>query len=94
MKAMTRKKYIISLLIIALITVLWLTRIFPSVLSILTATKYVKDKYPDKNFEYIFVEYSSAHGDCFVYFVDKNDNKIVIMTSPFRVMYDPLNQPR
>jgi len=94
MKAMTRKKYIISLLIIDLITVLWLTKIFPSGLSILTATRYIKNKYTDKNFKYSFIEYSSAHGDYFVHFVDKNDNKIAIMTSPFRVMYDPLNQPR
>lgn len=91
-RTMSRKRFIIVILII-LVILLWVTRIIPSGLCILTAKRYIKDKYPEMNFEYSFVEYSSAHGEYFVHFENINGNKIALMTSLFRVLYDPLNPP-
>ena len=92
MKTLIAKKFIVVVLII-LIFLLWIARIIPSGLCILTATRYVNDKYTDRDFKYNFIEYSSAHGEYFVHFVDRDGKRIAIMTSPFRVSFDPLNLP-
>lgn len=92
MKMLILKKFILVTIII-LFVLLWITRIIPSGLCILTATMYISDKYPDRDFKYSFTEYSSAHGEYFVHFLDRDGEKIAIMTSPFRVSFDPLNLP-
>lgn len=92
MKILSRKKSIAVMLVI-LAVIFWTGRIIPSGLCIITAARYVNDKYPDRDFKYSFVEYSSAHGEYFVHFVDENGERIAIMTSPFSVRYDPLDVP-
>lgn len=88
-----RKRFIITISVIILLAGLWLTGIMPSRLCILTATNYINGKYPDRSFDYNFIEYSKAHGEYFVHFVDKDGKKIALMVSPFGVLYDPLNPP-
>ncbi len=87
------KKFIIILLVIILITVLWSVRIIPSGICILTAKNYVNAKYPDRCFEYSFIEYSLAHGKFFVHFSDREGKDLNLMTSIFGVDYDPLDPP-
>ena len=93
MSALKSKKLIISLVVIILVTFLWVTRIIPSGICILTATRYINDKYPGRNFQYSSVEYSSAHRKYLVHFVDNDGININIMTSIIGVSYDPLDPP-
>lgn len=90
---MRKEKIIIPIVIVLLIVIMWVTRILPSGFCILTAANYVEHKYPDRSFKYSFIEYSSVHEAYFVHFADKDDNKLAIMTYPFRVWYDPLDPP-
>lgn len=88
-----KKSLIIPLVTIIIIAALWITRLIPSGLCILAAKSYINDKYPERKFEYSFIEYSSAHGKYFVHFIDKDGNKINVMTTIFGVDYDPLAPP-
>lgn len=94
LKILSRKKFIIPIFIFILVVTLCLTRTIPSGICILTAIKYVNDNYPDSNFKYEFVEYSPFHDDYLVHFIDRDGNKMALMTSPLGgVIYDPLNPP-
>lgn len=92
-KTPIKKKVIISIFAIIMVAVILFARIVPSKACILTASVYIKIHYPNRNFKYDFIEYSSAFGEYFVHFVDKDGKKVGLMTAPFMVMYDPLNPP-
>ncbi|MGF7057470.1 hypothetical protein [Brassicibacter mesophilus] len=94
MKNLFRKKSIIAIFIFILIIVLYLTRIIPSGLCMLTAIKHVNDSYPDMGFKYKSIEYFSVIDDYLVYFVDKNGYEMALTVSPLGgIIYDPLNPP-
>lgn|GEM_PF-4311880 len=86
-----RNKVVIFIVILALCMGLLAAKIISPRLCIITATKYMNERYPEKCFKYDFVEYSSAHGEYFVYFTDKDGVRVAIMTSVFQVDYDPLS---
>jgi hypothetical protein len=88
-----KRKAIISIFAIIMVTAILFAGIMPSRACILTATVYIKIHYPDRNFRYDFIEYSSAFGEYFVHFEDKDGKRIGLMTAPFIVLYDPLNPP-
>lgn len=93
LKPPLRKRIIIPISIVILLVILWLTGVIPTGLCILSATNYINKQYPNRSFDYSFIEYSKAHGEYFVHFVDKDGKKIALMVSPFGVLYDPLNPP-
>ncbi|MCC5911288.1 MAG: hypothetical protein JJT76_12695 [Clostridiaceae bacterium] len=93
MRFIKHKKITILITVVVLISILWGTGILPSRLCIYTATRYVESRYPEKEFQYSFIEYSSAHGDYFVHFIDKGGEQVAFMVSPSGVVFDPLNLP-
>ncbi len=88
-----KKRLIIPVVIIITVITLWVTGVVPSGICILTASRYVNEKYSERNFQYDFIEYSSAHSKYFVHFKDNEGKDIGVMTSIFGVDYDPLDPP-
>jgi hypothetical protein len=91
-RRINKKAVIISLLVFVLIIVLWITRVIPSGLSILAANSYVHKNYPEREFKYRSVEYSSVHDDYLVHYADKDGKDYTLLVSPenFQILHDPL----
>ena len=75
---MNRKRIIIVTIIIILVIVLglWISGIIPKQVARIFATNYLKKNFPEKQYEYVDIEWSSSFGGYSIKFKDEND-KIV-----------------
>jgi len=75
---MNRKRIIIVTIIIILIVILglWISGIIPKQIARISATNYLKHNFPEKQYEYVNIEWSSSFGGYLISFKDENDKKI------------------
>jgi hypothetical protein len=84
-----------SLLIIA-IFLFWVTGVIPSFIAKISAEKYVKSKYIDRDLKITEVYWDKNMDRYFVSFTDESGNRCNFKMSeyiPSTVMYDPLDPP-
>ncbi len=75
---MNKKRIIITMVIIVLMIILglWISGIIPKQIARISATNYLKENFPKKEFEYVDIEWSSSFGGYSIKFKDESD-KIV-----------------
>lgn len=75
---MNKKIMIIVAIIIILVVILglWISEIIPKQIAKISATNYLKKNFPEKQYEYVDIEWSSNFGGYSIRFKDEND-KIV-----------------
>ena len=86
---MNQKKLCIILIIILIgIFMLWITGIIPKQIAKFSATSYLKNSFPKKNYEFVNIEWSSSFDGYLINFKDEND-KIVsfIMNNKYFPIY-------
>jgi len=78
---MYKKKIIVVMVIIALISVLglWISGIIPKQIARISATNYLKKNLPKKQFEYVDIEWSSSFGGYSIKFKDENDEIVAFI---------------
>lgn len=86
---------LIILIVIILIAILWIGGIIPRQIGKIAAISYVQENYPDKNLNFIRMDFSPAHGDYFAVFDDGNGKiygfqllgkylPIIVWSDPFK----------
>lgn len=72
---MDKKRIIIVTIIIILVVILglWISGIIPKQIARISATNYLKKNFPEKQYEYIDIEWSSSFGGYSIRFKDEND---------------------
>ena len=92
-----KNKYIIFIIVVALVAVLWMSSIIPRQIGKIAAINYVQDNYPHKNLEFISMDFSSAYGSYFARFEDEEGNtynfEMMSKYLPIIVWRDPLQKP-
>ena len=79
---MNKKRIIIvTIIIIVIILGLWISGIIPKQIARISATIYLKNKFPEKQYEYVSIEWSSSFGGYSIRFKDEN-SKIVVFIMP------------
>lgn len=75
---MNKKRIIIVTIIIILVIILglWIIEIIPKQIARISAMNYLKNNFPEKQYEYVDIEWSSSFGGYSIKFKDEND-KIV-----------------
>ncbi len=75
---MNKKRTIIVTIIIILIIILglWISGIIPKQIARISATTYLKMKFPKKQYEYVDIEWSSSFGGYSIKFKDENDKTV------------------
>ncbi len=92
-----RKTCCLSILIICLILLSWISGAVPRQVGKITAINYVQKNHADKHLEFRHITYSSAHGSYFAEF-ESRDGEIYSFELhskyfPAAVWFDPLNPP-
>ncbi len=94
---MKNKRLILVSIIIAAVLSLWVGGIIPQLIGRISASIYAANQYPDKGLKYVRTEFSSAHGDYFAIFADRDGKPVNFLMTPRYfpafVLYDPLNPP-
>jgi len=87
---MTKKKIIIISLIaiVLLTTTLWFSGIIPKQIGKAYGIKYMSEKFPDMQLEYINIEWNKYYGDYTITFKDKESNNYGCVIGP---KYFPIN---
>ena len=67
-----RSLIIISIIILGIIA-LWIGGVIPKQIGKIYGTKYMKDNFPEMQFEYVNIEWSSSFGGYSIIFKDEND---------------------
>ena len=72
---MNKKRIIIVIMIIILVIILglWISGIIPKQIARISATNYLKKNFPEKQYEYVDIEWSSSFGGYSIKFKDEND---------------------
>lgn len=75
---MNKKRIIIVIIIIILATILglWISEIIPKQIARICAANYLKKNFPEKQYEYVDIEWSSSFGGYSIKFKDENDEII------------------
>lgn len=75
---MNKKRIIIIAIIIILVIIigLWISGIIPKQIAIISATHYLKTNFPEKQYEYVNIEWSSSFGGYAISFKDEKDKKV------------------
>ena len=60
---MKKKKWVIPIVIIAVIIMLWFTGIIPKQIAKISGTSYVNNHFPEMQLECVGVEYADVYGD-------------------------------
>ncbi|MBO5478890.1 MAG: DUF4362 domain-containing protein [Clostridia bacterium] len=76
MKNKKRSITFVVVLMILIILTLWISGIIPKQIARISATQYLKKNFPEKQYEYVDIEWSSSFGGYSIKFKDEND-KIV-----------------
>lgn len=71
---MNRKRIIIITIVVILIVILaaWISGIIPKQIAIISATNYLKKNFPEKQYEFVNIEWSSTFGGYTMEFKDEN----------------------
>lgn len=87
---MNKKRIIIITIILILIVILalWISGIIPKQIAKISATNYLKKNFPDKQYEFVNIEWSSSFGGYSISFKDEN-GQIVGFIMPGR--YFPIS---
>ena len=81
---MNKKRIIIVTIIMVLVIIfgLWVSEIIPKQIARISATNYLKKNFPEKQYEYVDIEWSSSFGGYSIRFKDENDEIVgFLMTS-------------
>ena len=72
---MNKKRIIIVTIIMVLVIIfgLWVSEIIPKQIARISATNYLKKNFPEKQYEYVDIEWSSSFGGYSIRFKDEND---------------------
>ncbi len=75
---MKKKRIIIPTIIIILVIILglWINGIIPIQIARISATNYLKKNFPEKQYQYVDIEWSSSFGGYSIKFKDENDEII------------------
>ena len=75
---MNKKRIIIVIIIITLATILglWISGIIPKQIARICAANYLKKNFPEKQYEYVDIDWSSSFGGYSIKFKDENDEII------------------
>ena len=75
---MNRKRIIIITIVVILIVILaaWISGIIPKQIAIISATNYLKKNFPEKQYEFVNIEWSSNFGGYTMGFKDENGKMI------------------
>lgn len=73
---MNNKKIIIIIIILGVILGLWISGIIPKQIAKISATNYLKNNFPEKQYEYVSIEWNSSFGGYSIKFKDENDKII------------------
>ena len=65
---MKKKKWVIPIVIIAVIIMLWFTGIIPKQIAKISGTSYVNNHFPEMQLECVGVEYADVYGDYLITF--------------------------
>lgn len=89
-----RNIIIVIISVVILIAILWISGIIPRQIGKNSAINYVQKNYPDKNLNYLRMDFSSAHGDYFAMFEDENGKtygfQLLGKYLPINIWSDPL----
>lgn len=74
---MKRKRKIILIVIIVLIIILglWISGIIPKQIARISATNYLKNNFPEKQYKYVNIEWASSFGGYVITFKDEKDKR-------------------
>lgn len=75
---MNKKRIIIITIVVILIVIfeLWISGIIPKQIARISATNYLKKNFPEKQYEFVNIEWSSSFGGYSIGFKDENNNTI------------------
>ena len=79
---MKKKRWLILVIIIAIIVTLWLSGIIPMQIAKVAGTNYVKKHFPEMQLECVDVEYSDVFGDYLITFRDKHQETYGCLIGP------------
>lgn len=71
-----RNVILIVIFILILIFILWISGIIPKQIAKISATHYLKKNFPEKQYEFVDIEWSSSFGGYSISFKDENDKTI------------------
>jgi len=84
-----KRNIIITVIIILFIIIgLWVSGIIPKQIARISAINYLKKNFPEKQYEYVDIEWSSSFGGYLIKFKDEN-NKIIGFIMPYK--YFPIS---
>lgn len=74
---MNKKRKIIVIVIIVLIIILglWISGIIPKQIARISATNYLKNNFPEKQYKYVSIEWASSFGGYVITFKDEKDKR-------------------
>ena len=75
---MSKKKiiFIIMVIVLAIIIGLWISGIIPKQIAIISASNYLKNNLPKKQYEYVSIEWNSYFDGYSISFKDENGKQI------------------
>lgn len=79
---MKKKKRLIPIVTIAMITVLWFTGIVPKQIAKISGTNYVSKHFPEMELECAGVEYADVYGSYLITFKGSDDNTYSCVIRP------------
>lgn len=79
---MKKKKWVIPIVIIAVIIMLWFTGIIPKQIAKISGTSYVNNHFPEMQLECVGVEYADVYGDYLITFRGTHENTYSCVIGP------------
>ena len=79
---MKKNKWIITSVIIVIVSILWLGGIIPKQIAKISGTNYVREHFPEMQLECVDVEYAEVYGDYLISFKDKDGNSYGCVIGP------------
>lgn len=79
---MKKRILIISSVVVLLIIALWFGGIIPKQIGKIYGTKYMKDNFPEMQFEYVNIEWNKYYGDYIITFKDKENQTYGCVIGP------------
>ena len=79
---MKKKKWVIPIVIIAVIIMLWFTGIIPKQIARISGTSYVNNHFPEMQLKCVGVEYADVYGDYLITFKGADENTYSCVIGP------------